>query len=161
MPHIADHVHGHHFDARELALQVVDIVTLRPEVEICYMGISTKCFEILENKSADDQTTSYHDSATTSANTGPGGVGVGDPEDDSDVDDDDHDEDDDDDGVQAATAITGGHPTNDSDTADDSEGNSDDDGLGSEDGKKLRLKLREILFYDDKVSIFKARHGQL
>ena len=27
--------------------------------------------------------------------------------------------------------------------------------------KRLKLKLREILFYDDKVAVFKARHGKL
>ena len=40
-------------------------------------------------------------------------------------------------------------------------GVSEDEGLENEDGKRVRLKLREILFYDDKVSIFKARHAQL
>jgi hypothetical protein len=42
---------------------------------------------------------------------------------------------------------------------DDSDADSYD---GSEDGRnKVRLRLREILFYDDKVAIFKARHGKL
>lgn len=50
IPFIADHAHGNNIDPRELALQIVDIVHLRPEVEICYIGIYTKCFEILENR---------------------------------------------------------------------------------------------------------------
>ena len=50
LPFLADHVHGVNADARELALQLVDIVALRPEVELCYMGIATKCFEILEHR---------------------------------------------------------------------------------------------------------------
>ena len=51
IPHIADHPHGADSDPRELALQIVDIVTLRPDIELCYMGIAGKCFEILENQS--------------------------------------------------------------------------------------------------------------
>ena len=50
IPFLADHVHGSNVDPRELALQIVDIVALRPEVELCYMGIANKCFEILENR---------------------------------------------------------------------------------------------------------------
>ena len=138
----------------------MDIVALRPEIELCYLGISSKCFEILENRQYDDLMFAYHDSSTSPANAGPGGV-VGDPDDDSDVDDDDHDDDDDDDDDDV-----GGNPDSDetqSDIGDDSDLSSEDDeGSKSEDRKKRpRLRLREILFYDDKVSIFKARHGQL
>ncbi|CAK4030738.1 hypothetical protein AC578_5764 [Lecanosticta acicola] len=86
LPFLADHVHGANVDPRELALQIVDIVALRPEVELCYMGIANKCFEILENGRE---------------------------------------------GEALAEKIVG------------------------------RLRLREILFYDDKVAIFKARHGRL
>ena len=52
--------------------------------------------------------------------------------------------------------------------SDDSRNHSDD--TGSEDGsgggtgpngQKQTWRLREILFYDDKISIFKARHGRL
>jgi hypothetical protein len=41
----------------------------------------------------------------------------------------------------------------------------DDDEYGQsrndKDETSLRLRLREILFYDDKVAVFKARHGKL
>jgi hypothetical protein len=33
-------------DAKELALQLIDIVTLRPEIQLCHVGILTKCFQI-------------------------------------------------------------------------------------------------------------------
>lgn len=147
-------------------MQVVDIVTLRPEIEICYMGIQSKCFEILENRHHDDPPNFlYHDSTTSPANAGPGGVGMGDADDDSDAEDDDDDEhdDDDDDGDTAA----GVPPATDadeteSDMGEESNTESDDEAGGSEDGKKKpKLRLREILFYDDKVSVFKARHGRL
>ncbi|MBE3048228.1 hypothetical protein IMZ48_38135, partial [Candidatus Bathyarchaeota archaeon] len=45
----------HHIDSRselastsDLAQQVVDVVTLRPEVKLCYVGLLKDCFEILE-----------------------------------------------------------------------------------------------------------------
>lgn len=167
VPHIADHVYAHHLDAKELALQVVDIVTLRPEIEICYLGIQSKCFEILENNRHhnDPPAFLYHDSTTSPANAGPGGVGMGDPDEDSDADDDDHDDDDDDDDDEAAAGVP--PPTDpdetESDLGEDSNADSDDDAYGSDDGKRrpMKLRLREILFYDDKVSVFKARHGRL
>ena len=87
---------GQHLDAKELALQVVELViALRPEIELCYLGLLTKCFEILENRSSGDSRVSSHDSRTNSAHAGPGGVG--DSDEDSDETDDDHDETDDDD----------------------------------------------------------------
>lgn len=147
-------------------MQVVDIVTLRPEIEICYLGIQTKCFEILENNRHHDDppTFLYHDSTTSPANAGPGNVVMGGPDEDSDADDDDHEVDDDDDGDGTAAGVP---PTTDpdeteSDVGDESNGDSDDEAYGSDGGKKRqRLRLREILFYDDKVSVFKARHGRL
>ena len=131
------------------------------------MGISNKCFEILENRHQEDPTFLYHDSTTSPANAGPGGVVMGDPDEDSDADDDGHDEDDDDgddddDEIAAAVPPTTDPDETESDAGEESNGDSDDEACGSEDGKKRpKLKLREILFYDDKVSIFKARHGRL
>ncbi|MCJ1430672.1 hypothetical protein MMC27_000022 [Xylographa pallens] len=161
IPYMADHVHGHELDARELALQVVDIVALRPEIELCYLGIAAKCFEILESKQSDDPQFVYGDSSSTLANSGPGGVVMGNPDEDSETDDDNgDDEDDDGDGDQATAAFVNpdGH---DSDNPDGSEVDSEDEEGEVVEENKRQLKLREILFYDDKVSIFKARHGQL
>jgi hypothetical protein len=137
--------HGQGLDAREYALQIVDIVALRPELEICYLGIMKKCFEVLEQKPG-------------SENTNRGRPGINDDsgseeEDDNDdgsVDEDDEDGDNDDD-------------DDSEDTASDSTGTYEDSELGSEEDEKdiPSLRLREILYYDDKVSIFKARHGRL
>jgi hypothetical protein len=44
---------------------------------------------------------------------------------------------------------------------DDDEDEETDDEDGTVSRKGPRLRLREILFYDDKVAIFKARHGRL
>lgn len=89
-----------------------------------------------------------------------------------DVDDDNEDdgseadeetEEDDDDDVN--DDHTNGSPT---DAGDDLTDASDDAGSETDSlqegdlvGSAARLRLREILFYDDKVAIFRARHGRL
>jgi hypothetical protein len=139
-----------------MALQVVDIVTLRPEVEVCYMGIMSKCFEILENRNSDEpQPMSVLN--ISPANNDPGG-----PTDDDDAsEDEDDDEDDEDNGP--STGVTG--VDSDETDAEDSDPLDDSDGGDSYESEEIRsrpkLRLREILFYDDKVAIFKARHGKL
>ncbi|KAG9884207.1 hypothetical protein KCU94_g18338, partial [Aureobasidium melanogenum] len=50
IPYLLNHSQPSIPDTRELALQVVDIVALRPELSLCYLGIMKKCFEILEQK---------------------------------------------------------------------------------------------------------------
>jgi len=155
VPYIADYVYGGHLDPKELALQIVDVIALRPEIELCYMGISTKCFEILENRNHDEST--LHDSATSSANAGPDGVGATD-EDSDEADDDDHDDDEQDD-TNEATGSTPGLDSDgtDSDVAEGIIGDSDDDEVSESGRTRPKLKLREILFYDDKITVFKAR----
>ena len=138
-------------------MQVVDVIVLRPEVELCYMGVSHKCFEILENRPHDEAHGGI-DSHPSIVN-GPGGAVT--DEEDEDNDDDGSDEDlsehDEDDGT--AMAVDPDETDEDLSEHDDSDSDSFD---GSEDGRsKVRLRLREILFYDDKVAIFKARHGRL
>ncbi|KAI4109806.1 MAG: hypothetical protein LQ339_001590 [Xanthoria mediterranea] len=153
---ITDHAHGHHLDMKELALQVMDIVTLRPEVELCYLGISNKCFEILEGKYNDDATVSFPRSETGA--TSPQGSISGSDEESEEEDDD---EDDHDDLDQHPTASGPQHNGN-SDSGDESFGESDVDSEGEERREREpNMKLREILFYDEKITIFKARHAKL
>ncbi|EME40374.1 hypothetical protein DOTSEDRAFT_74991 [Dothistroma septosporum NZE10] len=145
LPFLADHVHGANLDARELALQIVDIVALRPEVELCYMGIANKCFEILENRAGESRTESslgLHPAMDPDAGSDDG---------DNDDEDDDDDEDEED---QVEEEV---------DTeSEDEEIEEDSDDEDDVDGQAVgRLRLREILFYDDKVAIFKGRHGRL
>ncbi|KAI9885612.1 MAG: hypothetical protein M1823_002574 [Watsoniomyces obsoletus] len=154
-------------DPKELALQVVDIVTLRPEVELCYLALFNKCFEIVEGKQPDEsQTTSA--STTGQANAGTG-VGATTDTDASDLDDDDEDDmgdddedDEDDDGTGTTDASNEGHDM-DSDASIDSTLESEDelDPQLLEQGPRVTLRLREILFYDERVAVFKARHGRL
>ncbi|KAL8655221.1 MAG: hypothetical protein Q9226_003136 [Calogaya cf. arnoldii] len=150
---ITDHTHGHHLDMKELALQVMDIVTLRPEVELCYLGVINKCFEILEGTYNADSTVRFHNSEI-GPTSHTGSVSGSDEE-----SDEDEDEEDDHDDVDQPNAANG---TPDNDSGDESFGASDIESEGEE--KKERepnMKLREILFYDEKISIFKARHAKL
>jgi hypothetical protein len=157
IPYIADHVTPA-YDPRELAMQVVDMIFLRPEIELCYLGISNKCFEILENKHHEDSG-GAHDAPNHTGHT----TDDDDEDEDEEVDEDDDDDDDDeaieDDHGTAAEAVEVegmGYETSDP-------GDSDvESSIESDDGRpKFSLKLREILFYDDKVAIFKARHMRL
>ncbi|KAL1623976.1 hypothetical protein SLS56_008028 [Neofusicoccum ribis] len=164
IPHIAEHAHGNNIDPRELALQIVDIITLRPEIEICYMGIANKCFEVLENKISHNQIGGAHLYDPTAANPSAAATTtlVVDPmgftdDEEEEEEDDVHDEDDP--GVDADDDTE--EEDEDDDDDDDFDDDDDDSFIHSDDGTGPRLRLREILFYDDKVAIFKARHGKL
>ncbi|GKT55418.1 F-box domain-containing protein [Colletotrichum tofieldiae] len=171
LQHIADHILGN-FDSRELALQLVDIITLRPEIQLCYVGISTKCFEILESKPVEESGAS-----TTSVTADHGVMGH-----DSGVDGEDDEDDEDEDGTDDETASQVDEETSEEEGEDDdtpasameaedsqseasaaAQDSDDDDSMRDVDcgHSRPRLRLREILFYDDKVAIFKARHGRL
>ncbi|KAF2433709.1 hypothetical protein EJ08DRAFT_583424 [Tothia fuscella] len=164
IPHIADHPHGANIDPRDLALQVVDIVTLRPEVELCYMGIANKCFEILESKqhSFDYSGNDIYNSGDIPGGSGGVGGGAGyAPIQDGEITDEEEEieedggeeGDEDDEGLGLGFVV---------DEEDDEDDDGDGFGSGGVGGREQpRLRLREILFYDDKVSIFKARHGKL
>ncbi|KAG9822523.1 hypothetical protein KCU98_g18091, partial [Aureobasidium melanogenum] len=118
---------------------------LRPELSLCYLGIMKKCFEILEQKPG-------------SRSTDHSRIGVGDGSGSEDEDDDDEhsadqdfedgDNDEDNDSEDAASDTT--------DSYEDSEL-----GLSDNEMELPSLRLREILYYDDKVSVFKARHARL
>lgn len=161
VPFIADHVTPA-YDPRELALQVVDVIVLRPEVELCYMGLSHKCFEILENRPHEEAQGSA-DNHSSAAIPGPGGAITDEEDEDEDEDgsEDDDDEEEEDDNGTAIGAPLGIDPDETESEASDHDESDTDSYDGSEDGLKIRLRLREILFYDDKVAIFKARHGRL
>ncbi|KAG0650636.1 hypothetical protein D0Z07_2514 [Hyphodiscus hymeniophilus] len=157
IPYIADHVTPA-FDPRELALQVVDVIVLRPEVELCYMGVSHKCFEILENR-PHDETHGSGDSHSSAANGGVDAVtddeGSDDDGSEDDADDDEPEEDD------TGTAIALDPDETESEMSDHDDSDTDSIDELDDARSKVRLRLREILFYDDKVAIFKARHGRL
>lgn len=162
VPYIIDHPYGTAFDVKDFAMSAIDVVALRPEVELCYLGIKEKCFEILETKGIKKA----KDGAGSSSATAGDGESDDDEEsevnhDHSDDEDDDDDDDDDDDSedddpapVPPATQAQGMDSDIDPIT--------DDEELDpNSSGTNVKLKLREILFYEDRISIFKARHGRL
>lgn len=113
------------------------------------MGIVGKCFEILENKPHGyDQDGLY---GSVDPSNGTAYVPLGDDDDDDEEEEMDEEEE-------------GGGEEEEEFEHVDGEETSDDEGdvfPHSGKGKVVKLRLREILFYDDKVSIFKARHGKL
>ncbi len=144
-------------------MQVVDVIVLRPEVELCYMGISHKCFEILENR-PHDEAHGNGDAHSSPANGGPGGAVTDEEDEDEDEEgsEEEEEEEEDDDNGTAIGAPVGADPDETESEMSDHEDSDTDSFDGSEYGiSKVRLRLREILFYDDKVAIFKARHGRL
>jgi hypothetical protein len=162
-------------DPKETALQVLDIVALRPELELCYLAVKDKCFEVLEC----DGAASRKGKSVVSGPLMPGSiVSEGDGEGDGDVDvesDDGHHHHVAHGANNNATTLAQATVTH-SDFAEESdmdfgstagtETTTDDDEGSQPDGESKKrtvktFKLREILFYDDKVSIFKARHGKL
>ena len=158
IPYVAEHPYRALSELKELAVSAMDVVALRPEVELCYLAIEDKCFEILETKRSKK---SKDGAGSASANAGGGET---DDDDDAEVhhnhSDDDDDDDDDDSEDEAAAPLTPGTETQGMDSDIDPITDDDEpDLVGGE--NNIKLKLREILFYEDRVSIFRARQGQL
>ncbi|KAL4895122.1 hypothetical protein BDV59DRAFT_174481 [Aspergillus ambiguus] len=134
--HISNIADAKHRDAKELALQILDIVTIRPDIGLTYVGMQDKCYEIMDaNRHEKDDFNEIFDPWPVS---------------DDDTNDGENDE--------AAASVVDSH----------SESSSDDVGFSDEDDSdtdsrrpRVTFRLREILFYDDKIAIFKARHGVL
>lgn len=157
IPYLADHVLSNP-EPKELVMQMMDIITLRPDIQLCYVGISSKCFEILENRPS-DLLSGFHlhgNSGHSNADDMASPVVVDDATDEDDTEDDEHD---DDDSGDEGTPTTPTEP-DEIQSEHSYDGESDDDSF-VEPAPPARLRLREILFYDDKVAIFKARHGRL
>lgn len=142
-----------YLNTKELALQILDTIALRPEVELCYVGVGNKCFEIRETKKSKKKSSAHDD------------INGSDGEED-DVEGHDDADDDDDDGGAGGHGLAGDH----SDSESEMSYNAHDDGFSDEDNEggdidsgksSVNFQVREILFYDDKVSIFRARHGEL
>lgn len=184
IPHIGDHIMSN-VEPKELAMQIADIITLRPEIQLCYIGISTKCFEVLETPpeerdnspisggaGSDSDVPSGENGAAGAHNNAGGQLSdnesIVEAESDGDAqdetsEDEDHDETEDEDGAAPANTVGDADETQSEGHSDGGDDSDDDDGFVDPDHAQdnARLRLREILFYDDKVAIFKARHGRL
>jgi hypothetical protein len=134
-----------------MAMQIVDIITLRPEIELCYMGLGTKCFEILENSSKrrESRSSSRGNSSGQSEDSDVDDGDLTDEEDDITDEEDDGSDEDVEDAMHSAASSA--------EELSDSESGGGWFGFGK---KPPKLRLQEILFYD-KISIFKARYGRL
>lgn len=156
--HIVNHPFARQYDREEIARSILNIVAVRPEIELCYFGIEKKCYEILEYSSTMPR------QSASSGRLGTIGVTTHTMIEDDEDDDIDHD-----DGGAAHHTFIAADLSEDDDN-DDTNSNvssraDDTEDEGTEDDQRsLRepeFQLREILFYDDKISIFKARHGKL
>lgn len=153
VPFIADHPYERSLNVKELAMGIVDVLMLRQEIPLCYLAISNKCYEIVETKAKRKRSSNDPDLLTNAADDSS--------EDDEDhIDGQDNDADDDEDDEEEPSTAPDASPAADEldDEADESLSSADEE-EGSQ--APIRLKLREILFYDDKISIFKARHARL
>ena len=161
VPHVVEHVYGNGLNVKEMAMGVIDVVTLRPEIELCYLAISAKCFEIMETK--------QHRKSPSSSSTASASSPAAETDDESEHDNHNNADPDDDDDDEAEASPTpqpadleDEHSEAGERSATSDEENDDDSENGPGRAKnRVKLKLREILFYDDKISIFKARHGRL
>lgn len=126
-------------DLKELALQVLDIVSIRPDLKITYIGLQGKCYQILEG-GRDGGEPAFDRTHGVDRHSNGDDDGVFEDE-----NGDDHN--------HFSASDDSGHLSSDlSDGYDDTE--QEDEGVS-----RVRFRLQEILFYDDKISIFKARHG--
>lgn len=133
-------------EAKELAHQVLDVVAVRPEIKLCYLAVANKCFEIIESRTTwsdlhlDEPVTPAH--SPSDADTSDEGS--------ADEDNDENWEGTDDGNVENQSQIS--EASEDLGCAEDSD---------EDEQTCIRLELREILFYDDRIAVFKARHGRL
>ncbi|KAK6503350.1 hypothetical protein TWF481_008373 [Arthrobotrys musiformis] len=167
IPHIIGGIEFHKVErqSEELAKSIVDVVTLRPECGVCYVGIVNKCFELLEGEEGGG-----HEDGTLHDNTA-----ITDDEDEDDASDEDDGTDDgnDDDGSDDGNETEDADETSDIESSPLATGplyspaihsfntfNEFDDDVPPK-KKRVSIREREILFYDDKVAVFKARFGRL
>lgn len=162
---MVDHVTTN-YDPRELALQVVNMIHIYPQLQLCYLGISHKCFEILENRLDSpprDDDSQDENSSEDGEDHEDNASEIGDiPE--NDIDDEEADGGElHSDEIEAATPGYAVYLQNLADVETTSTTSSAPSSAASinESPRGPNLRLREILYYDDKVAIFKARHMKL
>jgi hypothetical protein len=118
------------------------------------MGLSSKCFEILENRPSnyDLRLDNIHTDGVAS------GYAAHDPM----LSDDESEatEDEDDDDVDDSAVVPAGDET-ESETSDEGDAESDNESFIHEQQKGPKLRVREILFYEERVEAFRRRHGVL
>ena len=152
--HISNHNYPNTNNQKELALQILDVITVRPEISLAYLGICDKCYEIFECKEGEEDPENTEDDA-------PPHEPWGESDDDYDDDDDDNDDLDDDGAFSDDDNIDGMSSDNDPSSGEENSSSDGDESGSDRDKSQVMFKLREILFYDDKIGIFKSRRGDL
>lgn len=120
------------------------------------MGLASKCFEILENRPSNYDL--RHDGMHTDGN-GSGYV-AHDPmlsDDESEATEDEDEDDLDDPGMGGGGDETESEMSEEADNDNDS----DDESFLQDSHKGPKLRVREILFYEERVEAFRRRHGVL
>ena len=121
------------------------------------MGLTHKCFEILENRPTNYDLRS--DSMSGEGGAGAHGYAGHDPaiisDDESEATEDEDDDDDDD------AMGHGGEETESEASEGHHEQDSDDESFIHEEHRGPKLRVREILFYEERVEAFRRRHGVL
>lgn len=122
------------------------------------MGISSKCFEILENRPSN-----YDLRSENSSDSHGGTYTHHDPllsDEESETTEDDEDEDLD--GVPTGGGVNGvGESDSASEDEDDRSVSDGEESWVGDEKRGPRLRIREILMYEEKVSVLSARHGYL
>jgi hypothetical protein len=125
------------------------------------MGIGSKCFEILENKPTPSPLSfdSQHGNAYDGQDGAGSHIGYA-PLVDGEVTDDEQAIDGD---IEDEEDVADAEEDDDLDAGDvwDDDEDDDDSAVEMAGSRRPKLRLREILFYDDKILLFKARHGRL
>ncbi|KAJ5489465.1 hypothetical protein N7539_004355 [Penicillium diatomitis] len=134
-------------DLKELALQVLDIVSIRPDLKLTYIGLRSRCYQIMESEVGDE------------SEVGKSGYDTDrQPELENWTSD-----------AEEEMSTTGSDHHNppaarnpyDSDALSSDFSDGDDSDLEANTESRTRFWLYEMPYCDDKVSIFKARHAAL
>ncbi|KAI1433024.1 hypothetical protein GGR50DRAFT_670924 [Xylaria sp. CBS 124048] len=124
---------------KEFALNIVDAISLRREIRLVYIGLWHKCFEITE--------VAYNDSSNNTSQDVGHAMSVDEAPDNATDDMEDN------------NVLTDVDDESMDEMPDDVA--SEPDSFVEDEENKPRLGLREILYCDDRVGLFQARHGKL
>lgn len=169
VPHVRGAVQVPAAISKEMAWQVLDVVTLRPEVGICYVAVGSNCFELLEEDEEGDDPEDEDEPTVDVYEYDDDGEG----DEDGDEGEDEEEFHDAADGGPSSGSLdwlkddgdtsleSGGLSGEDEGGLSPSSGSKGGKGSGKSQQQQTRIRIQEILFYEDRVAIFRARAGRL
>ncbi|KAL9058627.1 MAG: hypothetical protein Q9162_001634 [Coniocarpon cinnabarinum] len=137
-------------DAEDLAYSVADAITFRPEIGLSYFALHNQCYEIFESKTSEEPRPPVIE-VQPGWTHGTGSVGSEEDDGEVDVDIDDGDE------SNAAVSTDNDEEESEDDLNLEGEGW----GEGEDEKDKVIFNIKEILFPDEKVEIFRTRKLEL